>query len=79
MLNFGLMRSGRVGYASSDQLRGLLENARPDDASDAALRAALEASLHLTFVSMFLIALFVAVTAALMPNIEFAAKRAPAE
>ncbi len=79
VLNFGLMRTGHAGYVTSDQLRGLLERARPDAAGDAALRATLEQSLHLTFVSMFLIALLVAATAALMPNIEFAAKRAPAE
>jgi hypothetical protein len=48
-------------------------------AGDSTLRAALEQSLHLTFVSMFVIALFVAVAAAVVPKVTFAAREAPAE
>jgi hypothetical protein len=43
------------------------------------LRAALEQSLHLTFVSMFAIAVMGAATLFLVPKVSFAARRAPAE
>ena len=78
VLNFGLLRSGHAG-ASSDQLRDLLEQGSTQAAGDAGLRAALEQSLHLTFVSMFAIALMVAATAFLVPKVSFAARRALAE
>jgi len=77
VLNFGLLRSGAAGYATSDDLRRLLE--RGADGADSALRAALEQSLHLTFVSMFAIALMVAASAFLVPKVAFAARRALAE
>lgn len=77
VLNLGLLRSGHVSV-SSDQLRQLLERG-PDAGGDPGLRAALEQSLHLTFVSMFVIALFVAAAAALVPKVTFAAREAPAE
>jgi hypothetical protein len=64
---------------SSDQLRQLLEQGSREAAGDAGLRAALERSLHLTFVSMFAIALMVAATAFLAPKVAFAARRALAE
>jgi MFS family permease len=79
VLNLGLMHSGAVGYVTSDQLRRLLERGSEHPAGDAALRAALEQSLHLTFVAMFAIALLVAATAALVPKVAFAARRALAE
>ena len=50
-----------------------------DAAGDTGLRAALEQSLHLTFVSMFAIALMVAAAAFLVPKVAFAARRALAE
>jgi MFS family permease len=78
VLNFGLLRSGREGV-SSDQLRQLLERSSSDTASDPGLRAALEQALHLTFVSMFAIALMVAATAFLVPKVSFAPRRALAE
>ena len=79
VLNFGLMHSaGHVGAISSEDIRRLLE--RNGGASgNSTLRAALEQSLHLTFVSMFVIALFVAVAAAVVPKVTFAAREAPAE
>ena len=73
VLNFGLLRSGQAG-ASSDQLRQLLERAS-EAAGDPGLRAALEQSLHLTFVSMFAIALMVAAAAFLVPKVSFAPRR----
>ncbi|MGH6798562.1 MAG: MFS transporter, partial [Roseiarcus sp.] len=78
VLNFGLLRSGHA-RVSSDQLRRLLEQGSADAAGDPGLRAALEQSLHLTFVSMFAIALMVAAAAFLAPKVAFAARRALAE
>ena len=75
VLNFGLLRSGAA--ATSDELRRLLE--RGSASVNSALRAALEQSLHMTFVSMFAIALLVAATAFLVPSVVFAVRRAPAE
>jgi len=77
VLNFGLLHSGGVGAVTSDELRRLLE--RGSAGEDSGLRAALEQSLHLTFVSMFGIALMVAATAFLVPRVAFAARRALAE
>ena len=77
VLNFGLLQSGGVGAVTSDELRRLLE--RGSAGADSGLRAALEQSLHLTFVSMFAIALMVAATAFLVPRVAFAVRRAPAE
>jgi MFS family permease len=79
VLNIGLAHSSHMSYVTSDQLRRLLERGSQDSADDAALRAALEQSLHLTFVAMFAIALMVAATAALVPKIAFAPRRALAE
>ena len=79
VLNFGLFRSGHAGNVSSDQLRRLLERGSVDAGGDSGLRAALEQSLHMTFVSMFGIALMVAATAFLVPRVVFAARRALAE
>jgi hypothetical protein len=76
VLNYGLLRSG-AGAVTSDDLRKLLQGGATTASS--ALSAALEQSLHVTFVSMFAIALLVALTAALVPKVMFAAKRAPAE
>ena len=74
VLNFGLLRSGHAG-ASSDQLRDLLQQGATEAASETGLRAALEQSLHLTFTSMFAVALMVAATAFLVPKVVFAPRR----
>ena len=76
VLNMGLMRSG-MGAVTSDELRRLLEGGAA--AANAGLRSALETSLHVTFVSMFVVAVLVALTAALVPKVVFAARRALAE
>ena len=76
VLNSGLVHSG-LGAVTSDELRRLLEGGAA--ASNAALRSALEASLHWTFASMFAVALLVALTAMLVPKVAFAARRALAE
>jgi MFS family permease len=77
VLNFGLLRSGHAG-ATSDQLRDLLEQGS-EAVGEPGLRAALEQSLHLTFVSMFAIAVMVAATLFLVPKVSFAPRGAPAE
>ena len=77
VLNFGLLRSGHAG-ASSDQLRELLERGS-EATGDTGLRAALDQSLHLTFISMFAVALMVAAALFLVPKVSFAARRALAE
>jgi MFS family permease len=77
VLNFGLLRSGHAG-ATSEQLRQLLEQGS-EAVGEPGLRAALEQSLHLTFVSMFGVALMVAVTLFLVPKIVFAPRQALAE
>jgi hypothetical protein len=77
VLNFGLLRSGHGG-ATSEQLRQLLERGS-EAVGEPGLRAALEQALHLTFVSMFGVALMVAATLFLVPKVAFAARRALAE
>ena len=79
VLNFGLHAFRRhrrcdVGSAPATAGAGLQH-----PAGDEALRVALEQSLHLTFVSMFGIALMVAATASLVPKVAFTARRALAE
>jgi hypothetical protein len=76
ILNAGLIHSG-FGAVTSEQLRKLLEGG--EAASNAALRAALDHSLHLTFVSLFACAVIVAAACAMVPRVTFAARRAPAE
>ncbi|HEV7479332.1 MAG TPA: MFS transporter [Roseiarcus sp.] len=77
VLNFGLLRSGHAG-ATSEQLRQLLEQGS-EALGEAGLRAALEQSLHLTFVSMFGVSLLVAATLFLVPKVVFAPRPALAE
>jgi Na+/melibiose symporter-like transporter len=79
VLNFDLLHSGAAATVTSDELRRLLERGSAAAGGDVGLRAALEGSLHLTFVSMFGIALMVAATAFLVPRVAFAARRALAE
>jgi hypothetical protein len=77
VLNFGLLRSGHAG-ATSEQLRQLLEQGSAAVGAPG-LRAALEQSLHLTFVSMFGVSLLVAATMFLVPKVVFAPRQALAE
>jgi MFS family permease len=77
VLNFGLLRSGHVG-ATSEQLRQLLEQGS-EAIGEPGLRAALEQSLHLTFVSMFAVSLMVAGAMFLVPKVVFAPRPALAE
>jgi len=76
VLNFGLLHAG-LGAVTSEELRKLLDGGA--GAANGALKNALDGSLRVTFVSMFVVALLVAATAALVPKVKFAARRAPAE
>jgi MFS family permease len=78
VLNFGLLRSGRAGV-SSDQLRDLLERSPAGAGADHGLRDALEQALHLTFASMFAVALMVAAAAFVVPKVSLVPRRALAE
>jgi MFS family permease len=74
VLNYGLTRSGSA--VTSEELRRLLENANANSSLDAGVRAALEHSLHLTFLAVLAIALLTVVLAALVPAVTFTARRA---
>ncbi len=76
VMNFGLLRAG-LGAVTSDELRKLFDSGAA--AGNGVLKAALDGSLRVTFASMFVVALLVAATAALVPKVKFAARRAPAE
>lgn len=76
VLNAGLLRAW-PRRSASDQLRRLLEGGAA--AGNAALRGALEDSLHVTFIAVVVVAALVALMAALVPKVVFAAERAPAE
>ena len=67
VLNISLAHHGSGGV-QPDQLRGLLDG-RGGLAADAAMRAALGSSLHLTFWGVFLIALLTTAAATLVPRI----------
>ncbi|MBV8474014.1 MAG: MFS transporter, partial [Hyphomicrobiales bacterium] len=73
VLNYGLLRSG--GAVSSDQLRDLLSGASHDMSMTGSVRAALEGSLHLTFVAMFVIAVLTAAITALAPKVKLTWRR----
>ncbi|HEY1942951.1 MAG TPA: MDR family MFS transporter [Roseiarcus sp.] len=75
VLNFGLLHSGTV--VSSDQLRGLLDGSAKDASMTGPIRAALESSLHLTFLTMFAIAVLTAAISALVPKIKLTMHRVP--
>jgi EmrB/QacA subfamily drug resistance transporter len=78
VLNYGLIHSG-TGAVSSEELRRLLENATRGATTGAPLRLALEQSLHVTFVAMFVIALLAAASAFFVPKIAIGQRRVAAE
>lgn len=69
VLNFGLSHSKGVAVVTSDQLRALLQNQANRLGDSEIVRLVLHQSLHLTFVSLFVIALFVVVLLAFVPAI----------
>ena len=80
VLNFGLGHSGHGVAVTSDQLKALLQNQAASLASGDAIRQVLHQSLHLTFLSIFAIAIFVVVLLAFVPAIHIGpAKKVPVE
>jgi MFS family permease len=75
VLNFGLSHSNGAAAVSSDQLKSLLQNQAANLAGSDVIRLVLHQSLHLTFVSIFVIAIFVVVLLALVPAIDIGAER----
>jgi EmrB/QacA subfamily drug resistance transporter len=59
VLNFGLSHSNGAAAVTSDQLKALLQNQVTNLGSSDAIRQVLHQSLHLTFLSIFVIAIFV--------------------
>ncbi len=79
VLNYGLAHAGGASAVSSDQLRRLLDGHAVATNLDENVRAVLEHSLHLTFLSMFAITLLTVVLAALVPTVTLAPRAVPAE
>jgi EmrB/QacA subfamily drug resistance transporter len=75
VLNFGLSHSNGAAAVSSAQLKSLLQNQAAKLAGSDVIRLVLHQSLHLTFVSIFVIAIFVVVLLALVPAIDIGAQR----
>ncbi|WP_025597569.1 MDR family MFS transporter [Burkholderia sp. WSM2230] len=80
VLNFGLSHSQGSAAVTSDQLKSLLQNQAASLGGSDAIRMVLHQSLHLTFVSIFAIAIFVVVLLTLVPAINIGAeKKVPLE
>ena len=69
ILNFGLSHAG-FAAVSSEALRALIDNTGKAADNAGALRAALETSLHATFITMFVVGLAVAAVTLLIPRIK---------
>ncbi len=69
VLNYGLTHAPGVAEVTSDQLRQVIEKPPTSGGADAAIRFALQTSLHSTFWAMFVIALLMIVASAAIPSI----------
>ncbi|RKT21981.1 EmrB/QacA subfamily drug resistance transporter [Paraburkholderia sp. RAU2J] len=80
VLNFGLSHSQGMAVVTSDQLKALLQNQVASLGDSDMIRLVLHQSLHLTFVSIFVIALFVVALLAFVPAIHIGSeKKMPVE
>lgn len=80
VLNFGLSHSHGVAVVTSDQLKSLLQNQAASLGGSEAIRMVLHQSLHLTFISIFAIAIFVVLLLTLVPAITIGTeKKMPVE
>jgi EmrB/QacA subfamily drug resistance transporter len=80
VLNFGLSHTSGIAAVTSDQLKALLQNQVTSLGNSDAIRQVLHQSLHLTFLSIFVIAIFVVVLLAFVPAITIGpAKKMPLE
>jgi MFS family permease len=69
VLNFGLTHSKGVAVVTSDQLKALLQNQVASLADSNMIRLVLHQSLHLTFISIFVIAIFLVALLGFVPAI----------
>lgn len=80
VLNFGLSHAKNAAAVSSEQLKALLQNRVASLGNGDAIRQVLHQSLHLTFVSIFVIAIFLVALLLLVPAVTIGADRkAPIE
>jgi MFS family permease len=75
VLNFGLSHSNGAAVVTSDQLRALLQNQAVKLGDSDMIRAVLHQSLHLTFISLFVIAIFVVALLLFVPSISIGAEK----
>lgn len=76
VFNFGLKHAD-AGAITDERLRMLLQGLHVSAASEASMRAALAASLHLTFVTMLVVSLAIGALAFLLPRHELQRTTAP--
>jgi MFS family permease len=80
VLNFGLSHAKGVAVVTSDQLKALLQNQAASLGNSEMIRMVLHQSLHLTFLSIFVIGIFVVVLLAFVPAISIGTeKKVPLE
>ncbi|WP_111934389.1 MDR family MFS transporter [Paraburkholderia bryophila] len=75
VLNFGLTHSKGLAVVTSDQLKALLQNQAASLGDSDMIRMVLHQSLHLTFISLFVIAIFVVVLLAFVPPVSIRTAR----
>ena len=75
VLNFGLSHAKDAVAVSSDQLKALLQNQAASLVNSDMTRMVLHESLHLTFVSIFAISIFMVLLLTLVPAIHLGADR----
>jgi EmrB/QacA subfamily drug resistance transporter len=75
VLNFGLSHSRGAAVVTSDQLKSLLQNQAAALGNSDMIRAVLHQSLHLTFISLFVIAIFAVVLLLFVPSISIGAEK----
>ncbi|NKJ47263.1 MFS transporter [Burkholderia sp. SG-MS1] len=75
VLNFGLSHSQGTAVVTSDRLKALLQNQVASLGDSDMIRLVLHQSLHLTFVSIFVIAIFVVALLAFVPAIHIGSEK----
>jgi C4-dicarboxylate transporter len=75
VLNFGLSHSQGVAVVTSDQLKALLQNQAASLGDSDMIRLVLHQSLHLTFISIFVIAIFVVALLTFVPAIHIGSEK----
>ncbi|ASL48172.1 Multidrug resistance protein 3 [Burkholderia sp. AD24] len=75
VLNFGLTHSKGLAVVTSAQLKALLQNQAASLGDSDMIRMVLHQSLHLTFISLFVIAIFVVVLLAFVPPVSIRTAR----